>query len=166
MFDIWVRRTNVNRYSIGHDVNSTFAAEPIAKSLRVKRMLEFDVTAGRRGATLGFSLLFFQQTETPVCRSKFLWVEGPLQDDSGVVHVKATRLAPLPHGKHAPGQFAINRMHSIKYGGIGTRYAQVEEGRVGNTAETERITEESLSKVPEPCAGGACGLSHSNPSAK
>jgi error-prone DNA polymerase len=32
-----------------------------------------------------------------VTRSKFLWVEGILQNQDGVIHVKAKRLAVLSH---------------------------------------------------------------------
>jgi error-prone DNA polymerase len=49
----------------------------------------------------------YEQNEKLVRRSKFLWVEGPLQNDGGVVHVKATRLATLLNGKQAQGQLAI-----------------------------------------------------------
>ncbi len=49
----------------------------------------------------------YEQNETLVRRSKFLWVEGPLQNDGGIVHVKAVRLSKLPRSKQAQGQLAI-----------------------------------------------------------
>jgi error-prone DNA polymerase len=49
----------------------------------------------------------YEQNEKLVRRSKFLWVEEPLQNDGDVVHVKATRLATLLNGKQAQGQLAI-----------------------------------------------------------
>jgi error-prone DNA polymerase len=40
----------------------------------------------------------YEQNRLVVTRSKFLLVEGALQNQDGVIHVKATRLAPLTHG--------------------------------------------------------------------
>ena len=40
----------------------------------------------------------YEQNRLVVTRSKFLLVEGALQNQDGVIHVKATRLAPLAHG--------------------------------------------------------------------
>jgi error-prone DNA polymerase len=40
----------------------------------------------------------YEQNRLVVTRSKFLVVEGALQNQDGVIHVKATRLTPLTHG--------------------------------------------------------------------
>ena len=40
----------------------------------------------------------YEQNRLIVTRSKFLLVEGALQNQDGVIHVKAARLAPLTHG--------------------------------------------------------------------
>jgi error-prone DNA polymerase len=40
----------------------------------------------------------YEQNRLVVTRSKFLLVEGALQNQDGVIHVKAARLAPLTHG--------------------------------------------------------------------
>jgi error-prone DNA polymerase len=40
----------------------------------------------------------YEQNRLVVTRSKFLLVEGALQNQDGVIHVKATRLATLTHG--------------------------------------------------------------------
>ena len=39
----------------------------------------------------------YERNRLIVTRSKFLLVEGPLQNQDGVIHVKATRLTPLAH---------------------------------------------------------------------
>jgi error-prone DNA polymerase len=41
----------------------------------------------------------YEQNRLVVTRSKFLLVEGALQNQDGVIHVKATRLAPLTHAR-------------------------------------------------------------------
>jgi error-prone DNA polymerase len=38
----------------------------------------------------------FEQNRVVVSRSRFLMVEGPLQKQGGVIHVKAARMVPLP----------------------------------------------------------------------
>ena len=40
----------------------------------------------------------YERNRLVVTRSKFLLVEGPLQNQDDVIHVKAVRLAPLTHG--------------------------------------------------------------------
>ncbi len=37
----------------------------------------------------------FEQNRITVTRSRFLLIEGPLQNQDGVIHVKAQRIAPL-----------------------------------------------------------------------
>jgi error-prone DNA polymerase len=49
----------------------------------------------------------YEQNEEIVRKKKFLWVEGPLQNDGGVVHVKAVQLAELSHSRQNQGQLAI-----------------------------------------------------------
>jgi error-prone DNA polymerase len=39
---------------------------------------------------------FFERNRLTVSRCKFVSVEGPLQKQDGIIHVKAARMAPLP----------------------------------------------------------------------
>ena len=39
----------------------------------------------------------YERNRLVVTRSRFLLVEGALQNQDGVIHVKAARLAPLAH---------------------------------------------------------------------
>ncbi|MBV8629274.1 MAG: error-prone DNA polymerase, partial [Silvibacterium sp.] len=88
-----------------------------AQQLRQRRDGEFVRTAGcviarqRPGTAKGFIFLsmedetgianvivtpdLYERERLTVTRSKFLLVEGPLQNQDEVVHVKATRLTPL-----------------------------------------------------------------------
>jgi error-prone DNA polymerase len=38
----------------------------------------------------------FDRERIAVTRSRFLFIEGPLQNQDGVIHVKASRIEPLP----------------------------------------------------------------------
>ena len=90
-----------------------------AAELRSRRDGEFVRTAGcviarqRPGTAKGFIFIsmedetgianvivtpdLYDQNRLVVSRSKFLLVEGPLQNQDNVIHVKAMRLAPLAH---------------------------------------------------------------------
>ena len=39
----------------------------------------------------------YERERLVVSRSKFVLVEGQLQNQDGVIHVKATKIRPLPH---------------------------------------------------------------------
>jgi error-prone DNA polymerase len=88
-----------------------------AKELREARDGDFVRTAGciiarqRPGTAMGFIFLsmedetgianvivtpaLYEQQRTVVTRSKFILAEGPLQNQNGVIHVKATHLKEL-----------------------------------------------------------------------
>lgn len=88
-----------------------------AQELKVYRDGEFVRTAGciiarqRPGTAKGFIFLsmedetgianvivtpdLYERERLTVTRSKFLLVEGPLQNQDGVIHIKAVRLHPL-----------------------------------------------------------------------
>ena len=88
-----------------------------AQELRARRDGELVRTAGcviarqRPGTAKGFIFIsmedetgianiivtpdLYERERTVVTRSKFLFAEGPLQNQDGVVHVKATRIAAL-----------------------------------------------------------------------
>jgi error-prone DNA polymerase len=88
-----------------------------AEELRSRRDGEFVRTAGcviarqRPGTAMGFIFLsmedetgianvivtpdLYERQRLVVTRSKFILAEGPLQNQDGVIHVKASRLLPL-----------------------------------------------------------------------
>ena len=91
-----------------------------AADLRARKDGEFVRTAGcviarqRPGTAMGFIFLsmedetgianvivtpdLYERERMVVTRSKFILAEGPLQNQDGVIHVKATRLRPLSDG--------------------------------------------------------------------
>jgi error-prone DNA polymerase len=91
-----------------------------ALELRTRRDGEFVRVAGciiarqRPGTAKGFIFIsmedetgianvivtpdLYEQDRMVVTRSKFLFVEGTLQNQDNVIHIKASRLAPLSHG--------------------------------------------------------------------
>jgi error-prone DNA polymerase len=91
-----------------------------AADLRIRKNGEFVRTAGcviarqRPGTAMGFIFLsmedetgianvivtpdLYERERVVVTRSKFILAEGPLQNQDGVIHVKATRLRPLSDG--------------------------------------------------------------------
>jgi error-prone DNA polymerase len=90
-----------------------------AEELKTRRDGEYVRTAGcviarqRPGTAKGFIFIsmedetgianvivtpdLYERDRLVVSRSRFLLVEGPLQNQDNVIHVKATRLAPLAH---------------------------------------------------------------------
>jgi hypothetical protein len=43
---------------------------------------------------------FFERNRNVISNAKSISVEGPLQNEDGTIHVKASRVMPLPTGSH------------------------------------------------------------------